>query len=433
MPSPVAYVALDDDPTGAQSLQDVRVLLDWRRRRDGGNGTLGDLTFMLTNTRSMDAAEARHTTSDAARVATSRSSEARFLLRSDSTLRGHLLDEYLGLCDVVHAGRRPALLLVPALPAAGRITLGGVHYLERDGHREAVSETVYARDPIFGYRSSHLLDWAEERSQGFFRAARGQTLSLEDLRSSGAALVARRLNELAQAEVPGVLAPDVVTAADLELIAEGLRRADAAGVETVVRCGPAFVAALAGHAASDHVPVPQTHKGLLVVCGSWVPTTTRQLHRLQSRFPGITTQIDLGALRDDGRAAECARASSEVRTHLDARGLAIVSTPREHAAWASDVPAARLVRSSLMDVVSAVADYADIMLTKGGITSADVAVEALAEPEALVVGPVEDGVMHWRFPHTGVGVRDQLVVPGNVGDDDVLTRLVDKVLGLAGA
>ena len=388
---------------------------------------------MLTNTRSMDAAEARRTTSDAAGVAMARTRAARFLLRSDSTLRGHLLDEYLGLCDAVHAGRRPGLLLVPALPTAGRITLGGVHHLERDGRREALSETEYARDPNFGYRSSHLLDWADERSQGFFRAAHGQTIPLADLRSGGPALVERHLSELARAGVPGVLAPDVVTAADLDIIAQGLKQADAAGIETVVRCGPAFVAALAGHAATDHVPVPQTHRGLLVVCGSWVPTSTRQLRQLQSRFPGMSTQIDLSALRDDGPAAECERASREVRAHLDAGGLAIVATPREHAAWASDQAAARLVRSSLVDVVAAVADHADVIITKGGITSADVAVEALAEPEALVVGPVEDGVMHWRFGHTGVDGRAQLVVPGNVGDDDVLRRLVEKVLGPARA
>ena len=49
--------------------------------------------------------------------------DAAVVLRGDSTLRGHLLEEYLGLRDVVTPSGWPVLLLVPALPSAGRITI----------------------------------------------------------------------------------------------------------------------------------------------------------------------------------------------------------------------------------------------------------------------------------------------------------------------
>ena len=43
--------------------------------------------------------------------------------------------------------------------------------------------------------------------------------------------------------------------------------------------------------------------------------------------------------------------------------------------------------------------------------------------EADVIGPVLPGVSHWR-----AGTLDYLVVPGNVGDDDLLRELVRRLL-----
>ena len=109
------------------------------------------------------------------------------VLRGDSTLRGHLLEEYLGVRDVVDRRAGPPLLLVPALPSAGRVTVGGVHLIERDGRRTPLHETEYARDGVFAYASARLLEWAEERSGGLFSAGDGRELHLDELRSRGPA------------------------------------------------------------------------------------------------------------------------------------------------------------------------------------------------------------------------------------------------------
>lgn len=79
--------------------------------------------------------------SDAARVAREAAADARVVLRGDSTLRGHLLEEYLVVRSVVAPGRWPVLLLVPALPAAGRITIDGVHLFVRAGVPTPLHET----------------------------------------------------------------------------------------------------------------------------------------------------------------------------------------------------------------------------------------------------------------------------------------------------
>lgn len=177
---------IDDDPTGAQAEAGVPLLLEWPpgalADRDGAGAV-----HLLTNSRALDGSGAYAIVRDAAGAALAAMPDRRAVLRGDSTLRGHLLPEYEAVRDAVHGGREGVLVLVPALPAAGRVTVGGVHWLERAGTRVALGATEYARDRTFGYASSRLLDWAAERSGGHFRAADGRELHLDALRGAGGA------------------------------------------------------------------------------------------------------------------------------------------------------------------------------------------------------------------------------------------------------
>jgi len=154
---------IDDDPTGAQAEAGVPLLLEWGEEALRGREAAGAV-HLLTNSRALDDGEAYAIVRDAAAAAVAQMPERRIVLRGDSTLRGHLLAEHEAVCDAAFPGRSPVLVLVPALPAAGRVTAGGVHWLERDGRRVPLGETEYAADRVFGYRSSRLLDWAAERS-----------------------------------------------------------------------------------------------------------------------------------------------------------------------------------------------------------------------------------------------------------------------------
>ena len=102
------WYVLDDDPTGAQALSGVRVLLAWDTSDDARESSVTrneDAIFLLTNSRSMTPADAYETVADATRFVRARSSEpGRLLLRADSTLRGHVLEEYQGVRDVMYPG-----------------------------------------------------------------------------------------------------------------------------------------------------------------------------------------------------------------------------------------------------------------------------------------------------------------------------------------
>jgi uncharacterized protein YgbK (DUF1537 family) len=417
-------IVLDDDPTGTQAVADVPVLLEWDPELVRAAASGASAVHLLTNSRAFPPERAASIVRDAAETAVEALGRPRLALRGDSTLRAHLLEEYTALCDAAFPGRTPPLLLVPALPPAGRITVGGVHLLERDGTRAPLHETEYARDPAFAYRDARLLQWAEDRSGGFFARSAGREVPLERLRAEGDEAVAEALLELAERGVPAACVPDAETLGDLESIADGLRRAEAAGTDVVVRSAPTFVGVLAGNLATERVPPPRVGRGLAVVCGSYVPASTRQLAALVSAYPGSLVEVDVVALAGDAAEAEVSRAAAEAGGRLERDGLAVVATPRERPQETRTFEAGQRIAVNLARVVSALDPPPGAVLAKGGITSAVTARVGLGARQALVRGPLVDGVALWE-----IDGRPYVVFPGNVGRDETLLEVVRLMLG----
>jgi uncharacterized protein YgbK (DUF1537 family) len=86
------------------------------------------------------------------------------------------------------------------------------------------------------------------------------------------------------------------------------------------------------------------------------------------------------------------------------------------------------VAAGLARVVSWLGRQPDVVIAKGGITSAVTLREGVGAAEADVLGPVEPGVSLWAAKWPDGSALDYLVVPGNVGDDDVLERLVTAIM-----
>ncbi|MDR6639454.1 four-carbon acid sugar kinase family protein [Paenarthrobacter nitroguajacolicus] len=83
------------------------------------------------------------------------------------------------------------IVLVPAFPEAGRITVDGVHYAgsSSDGFTP-IGDTEFARDATFGYRSSLLAQWVEETTDGKISASSVLTINRANLRTSLPSVVA---------------------------------------------------------------------------------------------------------------------------------------------------------------------------------------------------------------------------------------------------
>lgn len=425
-------VVLDDDPTGAQAQAGVPVLLDWQPQLLADASAEGPpAVHLLTNTRAVPPAEAEATTFVAARAARDSFPSSPVILRGDSTLRAHLVPEYEGLRRALHPAAAPPLMLVPALPSAGRVTEGGVHYLLRDGARVPVGETEYATDPDFSFRSSRLLGWAEERSGGVFVATAGREISAAELRQSGGAAVAAALAELAAAGEAAALVVDASDDEDLALAARGLRGAEAAGTPVIVRSAPAFVGVFAGSAAHGFVPAPAGDGPVLVVCGSHVPATTRQLECLAAREPDSLVWARTERLAGADAEQEIAAVADRAAERLGSGRTTVVATTREVLGTSGRLELGARVASGLAAVLARLRSLAGVVVSKGGITSAVNLREGMASAVAHVVGPLRPGISLWRVDTPERRAVPFVVFPGNVGGDADLADLVAAIGGAA--
>ena len=415
---------LDDDPTGTQAMANVPIVLDWSNGAVAAVVQPGDPSVhLLTNSRAHTASEAGAITAAAAAAARAAFGDARLLLRGDSTLRGYVWEEYAAVREVISpAAPGVPLLLVPAFPAAGRITIDGVHLLERDGKRVPLHRTEYAGDAHLSYGDARLARWADERSGGRLAAVDAVEIALPRVRAAdGVEVVAAAIRAVAGNGRPAVVVPDAETVADLEVIARGLRLAEV-DTPVIARCAPAFAAIVTGTAATGLVDPPAADRGVLVLCGSFVPTTTAQLAELNRARPGVTVFADVRALAGEGGAGEVERLAAEARRLLAEQGLAVVATPRERDPGLADAGSQQRIATALAAVAPLVAPA--VVIAKGGITSAVTARDGLGARTARVVGPVVTGVSLWRLP-TGPAY---LVVPGNVGGPRLLAELVTLLL-----
>ena len=163
-------VVLDDDPTGTQTVYDVPVLTRWDVEvLQHELQQPGHCFYILTNSRSMSATDARRLNLDVAqnlkRAAAQAGREFSVVSRSDSTLRGHFPLETDALAEVI--GPFDATFLIPYFEAGGRYTVHDIHYVADGDSLLPAAETAFARDAVFGYRSSHLapVGGREERWQ----------------------------------------------------------------------------------------------------------------------------------------------------------------------------------------------------------------------------------------------------------------------------
>lgn len=435
-------VVLDDDPTGTQSVADLPVLNSWSDADLAwALGTGAAAVYVMTNSRSLDPAEAERRNREVVRAALAAASrlgiEVDFVSRSDSTLRGHFPLEPLTLVEELATGgvRVDGIVVVPAFGDAGRITVGSVHYAGSDATGFVpVGETEFARDATFGYASSDLRDWVEEKSGGAIAATSVVAITLDELRGDLDAAVAKLT---AVRDATPVVA-DIVEESDLRALAVALYRAQAAGRRFVYRVAPPFPRAFIGQevhpplTASDVAVLrhAETRPGGLIVVGSHVDLTTRQLDALRARRSPTEFEIDVARVLDADRDAHLAEVVAQVAAALEV-GNVVVRTSRvlvRGTDGADSLRIARAVSDAVVTVVRRVLDIAPprFVIAKGGITSSDVAARGLEIGRAMVRGPMLPGIVSLWEPITGParGIP-YIVFAGNVGNAESLADVAD--------
>lgn len=447
---PTRWIVLDDDPTGTQSVRDLPVLTAWTTEDlRWALGTGRPAIYVQTNARSLDPDTAEAVMGEVVRTAIHVAQDlgvgVEFVSRTDSTLRGHFpldTDVISRACAEESLEASPdAVLLIPAFPDAGRVTVNGVHYVGAgDGTVAPAADSPFARDATFGYATSDLRDWVEEKTSGRAPAASVVHLPLSTIRR-GSAAVARVLAGLSGGTYVTV---DVMIEEDMQVVAAAVHQCRAAGATFLYRTGPPFVRSLIAQSATAPLSSEELaglHRRLgasaapggLVVVGSHVPTTTRQLKVLRERAQADEVVIDVLTLLD-GTAADVVDDDcvTEVVDRLQHANV-VISTSRNVVTGTDEQDSLRIARQvsdALVTLTQRVMGRTRprFIVAKGGITSSDIATRALQIRRAMVRGQMLPGIVSlWQSVDGPAAGVPYVVFAGNVGDDKSLSEVVARL------
>ncbi|MFF2165857.1 four-carbon acid sugar kinase family protein [Streptomyces sp. NPDC058175] len=384
-PAPVPYVlALADDLSGAAETAcalggPVRLSL---AADVAGSPAAHDLVVDL-DTRHLPAAAAAYAVRTALRAA--QAGPPRLLYKKvDSQLRGHLAAE-----AAAYAEGAEAVVIAPALPAAGRTVTGGVVHVN-------------------GVPLHRTDGWRAERAaapRSLPEALSGlpvRTVPLDVVRSGPAALEAefRRI-----ADCGAHPAPDAETDADLDAVAAA-----------ALRLGPGFrllgsggLALALGRAtarpAAAHPPAP-TRDGapLLFVVGTAEPAAVAQIAHLAALGAHHVTLDPAGLAAGTARLPRTAAVSALTVLSIDgSAGLRPC--------------AGRALSAALGALAAAYPGGPDLVLTGG--ETARTTLDALGTRELEPLGEIHHGAVHSRTPDG----RHVVTRPGSYGTEDSLLRI----------
>ncbi len=435
-------IVLDDDPTGVQTVNNISVFTDWSEEAiEAGFQEAASMFFILTNSRGLTENETeavhREIAENILAVATRLDKEFLIISRGDSTLRGHYPLETAVLRDTLEANSALKIdgeVILPYFKEGGRFTLNNVHYVQTGTELVPAGETEFAKDRTFGYSSSHLGEWVEEKSNGAFLAKNTLYISIEQLRAMEVEAIAEQLTNVQDFNKIVVNAADE---ADVKVFTAALVKAIQSGKNFLFRTAAALPKVIGGVEdkgllTRKELVNEETTNGGLIIVGSHVKKTTEQLEKLKelSSIEFIEFNTNL-VLEPNKFKEECERVIGAVEDFITAGRTVAVYTSRKRLDLGENKKEEELKLSvSISDAVTSIVTKLKVrpnfLVAKGGITSSDVGTKGLAVKRATVAGQIRPGIPVWitgeesKYPG-----MSYVIFPGNVGSVDDLKTVVE--------
>ncbi|KAK8525941.1 hypothetical protein V6N13_017024 [Hibiscus sabdariffa] len=432
-------VVLDDDPTGTQTVHDVEVLTEWSIESLVEQFRKKPICFyILTNSRALSSEKASALIKD---ICSNLCSAAKsvdgidytVVLRGDSTLRGHFPEEPDAAVSVL--GQVDAWILCPFFLQGGRYTIDDIHYVADSERLVPAGDTEFAKDASFGYKSSNLKEWVEEKTAGRIPASSVASISIQLLRKGGPDAICELLCGLKKGSTCIV---NAVSERDMAVFAAGMIQAELKGKSFLCRSAASFVSARIGIIPKAPIlpkdlGLSKERSGGLIVVGSYVPKTTKQVEELHSQYGHMLKSIEVSVHKvamksSEEREEEISRTAEMASVFLAARKDTLIMSSRELITGKDASESLEInfkVSSALVEIVRRITTRPRYILAKGGITSSDLATKALEAKRAKVVGQALAGIPLWELGpesrHPGV---PYIVFPGNVGDSKALAEVV---------
>lgn len=432
----IRIVVLDDDPTGTQTVYDIPVITNWSEgliRETLKSSPKG--FFILTNTRSVPEDDAVAINFQIGKLIKEISKEINcdvlLVSRGDSTLRGHFPAETIAL-DSGSGAVYNKYLLMPYFKEGGRFTIDNIHYLLEGKELIPIAQTAFAKDKTFGYSSSDLCDYIEEKTSKKINRSKIKAISLEQL-NAGVSEAAFQLDKIFDGEYAVVNATCSYHAA---IFALALLTQWKKGRKYLVRCSASLVQALFGIChlkLLDDKALQYEHNknGGLIITGSYVPRSTEQVEHLVSNSNITAVEIDVQKILQGTAANYIESIAESTDRKLAKGGSVLLYTSRELATENKagvDLKIGSTISEALVNIVKKIKSTPAFIIAKGGITSSDIATKALNMEKAMIAGQLLPGIPVWiqgaeaKFPG-----MPYIIFPGNVGTPEFMTILYKKL------
>lgn len=438
-------IVLDDDPTGVQTVHDISVYTDWSEQSiKSGFEEDKNLFYILTNSRGFTVEQTIKCHTEIInrinKISKETGKEYMIISRGDSTLRGHYPLETEILKDGFnenHLKKIDGEIICPFFKEGGRFTLNNIHYVKTGDKLIPAGQTEFAKDKTFGYTSSNLCDYIEEKTNGKFKSCDVITISLDELRNIE---IEKITDKLMAVNNFGKIIVNAVDYCDLKVFAIALYKSLEQGKNFMFRVAAAIVKVIGGISdkpllTRKDMVITETSNGGIIVVGSHTQKTTSQLEELKKikELEFIEFNSDL-VLNDIEFKKEIEKTLLKEEKLISEGKTVVVYTKRKLLVIENDTKEEALIRSvKISDAVQSLVGKLKItpafVIAKGGITSSDVGTKALCVKKANVLGQIRPGIPVWqtgkesKFP-----LIPYVIFPGNVGEITTLKEAVEILL-----
>lgn len=294
-----------------------------------------------------------------------------FYKKIDSTIRGNIAVEVLGILSALNYD---ASIVLPAFPTEVRTTVGGYHLLRGI----PIERTEIARDPHSPIFESHLPTLLKSQISPEYQELIGQ-IELKTV-MKGAGPILQRINELVQ-EGKKLIIADAVSTVDIEQVALAIKKSD---YKILPSGTAAFAQALSeywfANLESEHIIKTFPRLPKLIISGSATQITANQIEKLEDcdEFDDILSiRLDLKTVLEGVKEELVDRVVSNLRVE----NAVIVHTSNlinEFDGFSEDSLNAELTKTNLAEVITdflaeltrrVLAKKEAILITLGGETS----------------------------------------------------------------
>ena len=438
-------VVLDDDPTGVQTVHDVSVYTDWEEESiRKGFEEKEAMFFILTNSRSFSVEETTKVHQDiaarVAKVARELGQDFMIISRGDSTLRGHYPLETQLLADGLTKNEGVVIdgeIICPFFPEGGRYTMDNIHYVKEQENLVPAGMTEFAKDKTFGYKSSDLTEYVEEKTEGKYHKEDCITISLDELNALD---VQGIKDKLMSAQNMAKIIVNAVSYADLKVFCAALVLAMKAGKHYMARTAAAFTKVMGRISDQPLLGRAQlegdTKNGGIGLIGSHVKKTTDQLNclkELDGQADFMEFQVNT-VFEENGLEKEVERTVKAAEEKILSGRTVVIYTSRQLLAPENMTPEEKLhisvkISNAVTSIIGKLSVKPKFIIAKGGITSSDVGTKALRVKKARVMRQVKKGIPVWmtgeesKFPG-----MPYIIFPGNVGEVSTLKEIVEELI-----